>query len=111
MMMAGSSSNDCSSFEDDGAIEEEDGSSIPVGGATDTVEEASCIKTSREDAPDGAAANGNTDSSNTMCREMITRHIEISRHRCPLRGEGYPINTQGAERGASLWGVVALRLG
>jgi hypothetical protein len=110
-MMAGSSSNDCSSFEDEGAIKEEDGSSTPVGGATDTVEEASCIKKSREDAPDGAAANGNTNSLNTMCREMITRCVEISRHQYPLWGEGYPINMQRAKRGASLWGVVTLRLG
>ena len=76
MMMAGSSSNDCSSFDDEGVVEEESDTSIPEGGATDTVEEVSCIKKSREDAPDGVTANRDIDSSNAMCQEMITPHIE-----------------------------------
>jgi hypothetical protein len=31
--------------------------------------------------PEGVAANGNTDSSNTTWREMITRRVEMSRQR------------------------------
>jgi len=90
---------------------EEGGCSTPEGGATDKVEEASSNRKSSEDAPDCVAAYGNIDSSNTTCREMISRHERMSRHRYPLWLDGYPRKMQGAERGASLWGVVALRLG
>ena len=80
MMMARSSSNGCSTSEDKETTEEEGGYSTPKGGATDTAE-ASCNKKSSQDAPYGAVVNENTDSMNMTCREMITRLVEISRHR------------------------------
>jgi len=69
-----------------GAAEGEGGCSTPDGGATDIVEEASCNRESTEDAPDGVAANGNTDSSNTKCREMISHRERMSRHLQPFGG-------------------------
>jgi hypothetical protein len=48
MMMAGSSSNDCSTSSGEGATEDEGRCSTPEGGATDTTEEAPCNKTSSE---------------------------------------------------------------
>lgn len=45
MMMVGSSSNGCSTSEDEGAAEVEGGYSTPEGGATDIAEGASCNAT------------------------------------------------------------------
>jgi len=47
-------------------------------------EESPCIRNSSEggtEAADGAAANGNTDSSNMTWREMIIRRVFMSRQR------------------------------
>jgi hypothetical protein len=46
---------------------------------TDTAEEESCNKKSSEDAAEGMAANGNTDSLSMTWREMITHRVEMSR--------------------------------
>jgi len=47
-------------------------------------EESPCIRKSSEDgmeAADGAAENGNTDSSKMTWREMIMRRVDMSRQR------------------------------
>ena len=88
MMMAGSSSNDCSSFDDEGVVEEESYTSIPEGGATDTVEEVSCIKKSREDAPNGATGDDHTPRRKIEALvPLVERGIPDKHTRCGKRRE------------------------
>jgi hypothetical protein len=74
---------------------------------------SSSVRKSREGVGEagGVVAKGKTVSSNMTCREMMTRLVERSRQRYPLCAEGYPRKTQAVERGASLCGEVAWRLG
>lgn len=57
------------------------------------------------------SAKGKVCSSNTTCREIMTLLVTGSKHRYPLCSVGYPRNTHMVERGESLCGVVADRLG
>jgi len=50
-------------------------------------EDSPCIRKSSEDgmdAADGAAENGNTNSSKITWREMMMRRVDMSRQRYPL---------------------------
>lgn len=57
------------------------------------------------------AANGKTFSSKVTWRERMILLDRKSRQRKPLWSVGYPKNTQGADRGTSLCGVMGSKFG